>query len=133
MNRWLDPYCWALRLTQYIKLHDQKTGYPILQSPGRWWQQDRGRETEVQKGQGAEWCSARVIKSVISLSRTSSPKDCYKPISKIAPIYLRETVSSSRWQCKLFGWIIPVSFCGVYQDGSITQRLENFRSSSLRT
>lgn len=62
-------------------------------------------------------CSNKVGNITIS---ASSPKDRHKPISKIAPIYLCETVSSSWWQCKLLGWIIPMSFRGVYQNGSIT-------------
>lgn len=64
-------------------------------------------------------CSDKVSNITIS---PSSLKNCYKPISKIAPIYSAKTVSSSRWQCKLLGWIMPVSFRGVYQRGSITQR-----------
>lgn len=64
-------------------------------------------------------CSDKVSNITIS---PSSPKNCYKPISKIAPIYSAETVSSSRWQCKLLGWIMSVSFRGVYQRGSITHR-----------
>lgn len=62
-------------------------------------------------------CSDKVSNIAIS---PSSPKNCYKPISKIAPIYLAKTVSSSRRQCKLLGWIMSVSFRGVYQAGSIT-------------
>lgn len=64
-------------------------------------------------------CSDKVSNIAIS---PSSLKNCYKPISKIAPIYSVKTVSSSPWQCKLLGWIMPVSFRGVYQGGSITQR-----------
>lgn len=64
-------------------------------------------------------CSDKVSNITIS---PSSPKNCYKPIWKIAPIYSAQTVSSSRWQCKLLGWITPVSFRGVYQRGSITHR-----------
>lgn len=64
-------------------------------------------------------CSDKVSNITIS---PSSPKNCYKPISKIAPIYSAKTVSSSRWQCKLLGWIMPVSFRGVYQRGSIIHR-----------
>ncbi len=62
-------------------------------------------------------CSDKVSNITIS---PSSPKNCYKPISKIAPIYSAKTVSSSRWQRKLLSWIMPVSFRGVYQRGSIT-------------
>lgn len=64
-------------------------------------------------------CSDKVSNITIS---PSSPKNCYKPISKIAPIYSVKTVSSSWWQCKLLGWIMPLSFRGVYQGGSITHR-----------
>ena len=64
-------------------------------------------------------CSDKVSNITIS---PSSPKNCYKPISKIAPIYSAKTVSSSRRQCKLLGWIMSVSFRGVYQRGSITHR-----------
>lgn len=64
-------------------------------------------------------CSDKVSNITIS---PSSPKNCYKPISKIAPIYSAKTVSSSRWQCKLLGWIMSVSFRRVYQRGSITHR-----------
>lgn len=64
-------------------------------------------------------CSDKVSNITIS---PSSPKNCYKPISKIAPIYSAKTVSSSRWQRKLLSWIMPVSFRGVYQRGSITHR-----------
>ena len=57
----------------------------------------------------------------------SSPKDCYKPIWKIAVIYLQETVSSSRWQCRVWeGRIMPLSFTGVYRSTSIPHRPPNF-------
>lgn len=72
-------------------------------------------------GRGAGCCSAADDKvSNITIS-SSSPKNCYKPISEIAAIYLTKTVRSSRRQCKLLGWIMSVSFRGVYKRGSITQ------------
>lgn len=78
------------------------------------------RNREIQRGRevlDALSCSDKVSNITIS---PSSPKNCYKPISKIAPIYLAKTVSSSRRQSKLLGWIMSVSFGGVYQRGSIT-------------
>lgn len=72
-------------------------------------------------GRGAGCCSAADDKvSNITIS-SSSPKNCYKPISEIAAIYSAKTVRSSRRQCKLLGWIMSVSFRGVYKRGSITQ------------
>lgn len=71
-------------------------------------------------------CSDKVSNITIS---PSSPKNCYKPISKIAPIYSAKTVSSSWWQCKLLGWIMSVSFRGVYQRGSITHRPKSEREA----
>lgn len=80
------------------------------------------RNREIQRGERCLMllsCSDKVSNITIS---PSSPKNCYKPISKIAPIYSAKTVSSSRRQCKLLGWIMSVSFRGVYQRGSITHR-----------
>lgn len=74
---------------------------------------------ERHRGEMLLSCSDKVSNITIS---PSSLKNCYKPISKIAAIYSVKTVSSSQWQCKLLGWIMPVSFRGVYQRGSITQR-----------
>lgn len=79
--------------------------------------ESRDRDTGRARCRMMFGCSNKVGNITIS---PSSPKDRHKPISKIAPIYLCETVSSSRWQCKLLGWIMPVSFRGVYQNGSIT-------------
>lgn len=64
--------------------------------------------------------SAAVIKSVISLSRPPLPRIAINLFRKLHPYILAKTVSSSRRQCKLLGWIMSVSFGGVYQRGSIT-------------
>lgn len=90
------------------------------------WYDKRGKKRDVKEERDRDTgrarcrmmfsCSNKVGNITIS---ASSPKDRHKPISKIAPIYLCETVSSSWWQCKLLGWIIPMSFRGVYQNGSI--------------
>lgn len=57
--------------------------------------QQRSRDTEVLLS-----CSDEVTNITIS---PSSPLNRYKPSSKIAPIYLQKTVSSSWRQCKLLG------------------------------
>lgn len=62
-------------------------------------------------------CSDKVSNITIS---PSSPKNCYKPISKIAPIYSAKTVSSSWWQCKLLG----LNYATVIQRG-LSKRVNN--------